>query len=240
VQRLPAVGLSSNSGASAIFRDRREAGLRLAAALRRFRARDPVVLALPRGGVPVAFEVARALSAPLDLVLVRKVGAPWQPELAVAAVVDGEEMELVVNQDVVDALGLSEGYVREAAKREVEEIERRRRAYLGGCERVPVAGRTAIVVDDGIATGATMRAALRAARRREPGRLVLAVPVAPPEAVDALRSEVEEVVCLETPFRFGAIGAFYADFRQVSDDEVRGLLEQARLPREESTDTESR
>jgi putative phosphoribosyl transferase len=212
-----------------IFRDRRDAGTRLAAELRRFRERDPVVLALPRGGVPVAFEVATALAAPLDLLLVRKIGAPQQPELAVGAVVDGEEMEIVVNEDVLHALALSEEYVRMRAKREVEEIERRRRTYLAGLERVALAGRTAIVVDDGIATGATMRAALRGARRRKPAHLVLAVPLAPPETVEQLRSEVDEVVCLATPSPFGAIGAFYRDFRQVSDDEVRGLLERAAM-----------
>lgn len=210
-----------------IFRDREEAGVRLAAALRRFKASNPVVLALPRGGVAVAFEVARELAAPLDLILVRKIGAPWQRELAVAAVVDGERMDVVVNEGVIEALGLSEAYVQEEAKREVEEIERRREAYLGERERVRIAGRTAIVVDDGIATGATVRAALRAVRRREPSHLVLAVPVAPLETLESLRTEVDEVVCLATPFPFGAIGAFYADFRQVSDDEVRGLLERA-------------
>jgi len=210
-----------------IFRDRKQAGTRLAAELRRFHERDPVVLALPRGGVPVAFEVATALAAPLDLILVRKIGAPQQPELAVGAVVDGEEMEIVVNEDVLQALALSEEYVRTQAKHQVEEIERRRRTYLAGLERVALAGRTAIVVDDGIATGATMRAALRAARRRKPAYLVLAVPLAPPETIEELRSEVDEVVCLATPSPFGAIGAFYGDFRQVSDDEVRKLLEQA-------------
>ncbi len=211
-----------------IFRDRKQAGSQLATALRRFAGRDPVVLALPRGGVPVAFEVARELSAPLDLVLVRKIGAPWQPELAVAVVVDGERRDLVVNEDVVAALGLSEAYLQEAAKREVEEIERRRKVYLGGRERVQVAGRTAIVVDDGIATGATVRAALRGVRRREPSHLVLAVPVAPAETVESLQAEVDEVICLATPSPFVAIGAFYDDFRQVSDDEVRELLERVK------------
>lgn len=222
-----------------IFRDRKEAGGRLAAELRRRAPPRPVVLALPRGGVPVAFEVARELAAPLDLVLVRKIGAPWQPELAVAAVVDGESMDLVVNEDVLAALGLSEEYVRSEARREVEEIERRRQAYLGGRASVPVAGRTAIVVDDGIATGATMRVALRAVRRRQPTRLVLAVPVAPPETIEALRQEVDEIVCLSTPSPFGAIGAFYADFRQVSDDEVRTLLARAEPQRGKSTCAES-
>jgi putative phosphoribosyl transferase len=210
-----------------MLKDRTQAGTQLAAELLRFKERDPVVLALPRGGVPVGFEVAKALEAPLDLILVRKIGAPFQPELAVAAVVDGEKMELVINEDVLEALALSEDDVREQAKREVGEIERRRRLYLGGRERVRVRGRTALVVDDGIATGATMRAALRAVRRREPSHLVLAVPVAPPETVDLLRREVDEVVCLAMPSPFGAIGNFYVDFRQVSDDEVRDLLDRS-------------
>ncbi|HSD26333.1 MAG TPA: phosphoribosyltransferase family protein [Vicinamibacteria bacterium] len=210
-----------------IFRDREQAGRRLAEALVRFKGSDPVVLALPRGGVPVAFEIARSLAAPLDLVLVRKIGAPLQPELAVAAVVDGEDMEITVNEDLVEELGLPEGYVREQAARQVEEIERRRGLYLRGRDRVAVEGKTAVVVDDGIATGATMRAALRAVRRRQPGRLVLAVPVAPPDTVAALRREADEVVCLSTPRCFGAIGEFYRDFRQLGDDEVRGLLERA-------------
>jgi putative phosphoribosyl transferase len=209
------------------FRDRTQAGQRLAARLRRFASRDPVVLALPRGGVPVGVEIAAVLGAPLDLVLVRKIGAPHQPELAAAAVVDGERMEIVVNEDVVAGLGLPAGYLEKQAKREVEEIERRRRLYLGGRERVTLEGKTALVVDDGIATGATMRAALRAVRRRKPAHLVLAVPVAPPETVEELRHEVDEVVCLSTPEGFHAIGQFYDDFDQVEDDKVRELLERA-------------
>jgi len=210
-----------------IFQDRQDAGKQLARELLRFKASDPIVLALPRGGVPVAFEIARALEAPLDLVLVRKIGSPDQPELALGAVVDGEKTEIVVNEDVLEALALSEAFVRARAVREIEEIERRRKLYLRGRDRVPVAGKTALVVDDGIATGATMRAALRAVRRRQPSRLVLAVPVAPPETVESLRPEVDEVVCLSTPSFFGAIGYFYHDFRQVDDDEVRRLLAEA-------------
>jgi len=211
-----------------IFQDRKEAGEKLADALRRFQSSGPVVLALPRGGVPVAFEIARALGAPLDLVLVRKIGAPGHRELAAAAVVDGENPEVVVNQDVVDELRISDAYLQQEAKREIEEIERRRKAYLGGRERVPLEGRTVIVVDDGIATGATMRAALRGVRRAKPGRLVLAVPVAPPDTVESLRAEVDEVVCLDTPVWFGAIGAFYEDFDQLSDEDVRELLARAK------------
>ena len=207
-----------------IFEDRNQAGRLLAEELLRFKDQDPVVLALPRGGVPVAVEICERLDAPLDLILVRKIGAPVRPELAVAAVVDGEHQELVVNEDIVQMLRLSRAYIEREAARQVEEIERRRRLYLGGRERVEVAGKTAIVVDDGIATGATMRVALRALRRRNPAKLVLAVPVAPPETVDALREQVDEVVCPSTPSFFGAIGRFYRDFRQVSDEEVRELL----------------
>jgi len=213
-----------------IFEDRRDAGIQLARALLRFQDHDPVVLALPRGGVPVAFEVARALDAPLDLVLVRKIGTPMQPELAAGAVVDGGAMELVRNDDVIEAARIPESWLREQAIRELAEIERRRRLYVGGRARVPIEGKTAIVVDDGIATGATTRAALRAVRRRHPKRLVLAVPVAPEETLAALRSEVDEVVCLATPDPFGAIGYFYRDFRQLEDDEVRDLLARAEHP----------
>ena len=213
-----------------IFADRKDAGERLAKELERFKGRDPVVLALPRGGVPVAFEVAQALDAPLDLVLVRKIGAPLQPELAVAAVVDGEQTEIVTNEELVEELGLSQAWLREQAAREIEEIERRRRLYLADRERAAIEGKTAIVIDDGIATGATTRAALRAVRRRHPKHLVLAVPVAPAETVAALRADVDEVVCLATPFPFGAIGYFYTDFHQVGADEVRDLLARAGPP----------
>jgi putative phosphoribosyl transferase len=207
-----------------MFDDRRDAGRRLASALLCFKGCDPVVLALPRGGVPIGFEIAQTLGAPLDLVLVRKIGAPFQPELAVAAVVDGEATELVLNEDFLEELSVSEDYLRGQVDRQLEEIERRRRLYLEGRERVRVEGKTALVVDDGIATGATMRAALRAVRRRQPRRLVLAVPVAPPETIESLAKEVDEVVCLTMPDDLGAIGSFYADFRQVGDDEVRELL----------------
>ncbi len=210
-----------------ILSNRQDAGRRLARELLRFRGSDVVVLALPRGGVPVGFEIAQALDAPLDLVLVRKIGAPFQRELAVAAVVDGETPETVTNEDVLAELSLTPDYVREEAAHELREIERRRRLYLEGRPPLPVEGRTAIVVDDGIATGATMRAALHAVRRRRPARLVLAVPVAPPDTIEELRGEVDEVVCLATPAFFGAIGAFYDDFRQLEDDEVRELLARA-------------
>lgn len=213
-----------------IFADRAEAGRALAKVLADKGYRDPVVLALPRGGVAVALEVAKALGAPLDLVLVRKIGVPYQPELALAAVVDGEHPELVINEDVRRMSGVSDADLERGKARELAEIDRRRAYYLKGRERVPVAGRTAIVVDDGIATGATTRAALKALRRANPDKLVLAVPVAPPDTLAKLRGEVDEVVCLETPEPFYAIGLYYYDFTQVSDEEVVALLAQMKAP----------
>ena len=171
------------------FRDRKDAGERLAQALAPYRARQPVVLALPRGGVLVAAEVARILHAPLDVVLVRKIGVPWQPELAMGAVVDGADPHVVRNEDVIDLAGVSEREFAAICSREVSEIERRRRKYLGNRARAEVAGRVAIVIDDGIATGATIRAALQAVRPRGPKRLVLAVPVAPTSTLLELREE---------------------------------------------------
>jgi putative phosphoribosyl transferase len=210
-----------------MFLNREDAGRQLAAELLRFKNEQPCVLALPRGGVPVAFEVAKALNAPLDLVIVRKIGAPNQPELAIGAIVDGEHPELVVNQRIVDILDISEEYLQEERARQIREIERRRQVYLGDRPRVDVAGHTALIVDDGIATGATIRAALRATRRARPKRLILAVPVAPSDTVSELRDEADEVVCLETHDAFGAISLYYEDFAQVSDDEVRDLLGRA-------------
>jgi putative phosphoribosyl transferase len=210
-----------------LFADRAEAGRALARRLARLAAEQPVVLALPRGGVPVGFEIASALRAPLDLVLVRKIGAPFQPELAIAAVVDGGRAQAVMNEEILREFEIPESYVEQERARQLEEIERRRNVYLAGRARAPVEGRTAIVVDDGIATGATMEAALEAARRAEPKRLVLAVPVAPRDTIERLRPFADEVVCLATPRLFGAIGAFYADFRQLDDQQVIDLLERA-------------
>jgi putative phosphoribosyl transferase len=211
------------------FENRSEAGRMLGAGLAALHLADPVVLALPRGGVPVALEVARALDAPLDLLLVRKIGVPWQPELAVAAVMDGAEPVVVVERHIQAETGVKQEYIEQRAKDELAEIERRRRTYLADRAPVPVAGRTAIVVDDGIATGTTMRAALKGLRRRNPARLVLAVPVAPPDTINELRQEVDDVVCLAQPSFFGAIGYFYRDFHQLSDDEVITLMRQAPL-----------
>lgn len=207
------------------FEDRRAAGRALAEALR---ARPPVapvvVLALPRGGVPVAAEVARALRAPLDLLIVRKIGAPGQPELAVAAIVEGDPPDLVVDESTRAALRVPHGWIERQAAHELREIARRRERYLAGRAPLPVAGATVVLVDDGVATGTTVRAALRALRRRAPARVILAVPVAPPEVVDALRAEVDELVCLARPEPFAAVGCHYVDFRQVDDDAVIAAL----------------
>jgi predicted phosphoribosyltransferase len=207
------------------FRDRSDAGRKLAAALARYKDRKPVVLALPRGGVPVAAEVAAALNAPLDLVLVRKIGVPFQPELAMGAVVDGGAPLVVRNEDVIRLADVDEAEFKAVCERELEEIQRRRRLYLGTRERAEIAGHTAIVVDDGIATGATTRAALRATRQRNPAKLVLAVPVAPTDSLAAMRQEADDVVCLEDHELFGAIGYYYLDFRQITDNQVIRLLQ---------------
>lgn len=207
------------------FHDRRAAGQALAHRLIAGNLVMPgddatVVLALPRGGVPVALEIARALAAPLDLVFVRKIGVPLQPELAAAAVVDGGDAQIVLNADVVEASGLTRAAVRSLAKTELAEIERRRQVYFVGRAHVALKGRTVIVVDDGIATGATVRAALKALRRKQPERLLLAVPVAPREVLEELRADVDAIVCLATPEPFYAVGAHYRDFPQVTDAEV--------------------
>jgi putative phosphoribosyl transferase len=205
---------------AAPFANRRAAGRALARALAGKALPDPVVLALPRGGVPVGAEVARHLRAPLDVVLVRKIGVPLQRELAAAAVVDGPEPDIVTNPDVMALAGLTRADIDRLARREVAELERRRQAYLQGRPRVPQKERTLIVVDDGIATGASMRAALIALRRRRPHALVLAVPVAPADTIAALRAEVDDIVCLKTPEPFVAIGLYYRDFHQLSDEDV--------------------
>ena len=214
-----------------IFHDRRDAGSRLAAALARFKEDRPLILALPRGGVPVAFEVARALEVELDLLLVRKIGAPGHQELAIGAVVDGKDPQLVLNHEIIAHAGLPPGYVEAEQKRQLAEIERRRQLYRGSEPPAEIKGRTVIVIDDGIATGATMKAALRGVRQNAPRRLVLAVPVAPPEALRDLAKECDEIVCLSAPEWFNAVGSHYADFTQTSDEEVMALLAQARALR---------
>lgn len=209
------------------FVDRRDAGRQLAQRVAVLKLDDPIVYALPRGGVPVAAEIADVLKAPLDLVLVRKIGAPMQPELAVGAIVDGETPELVINQDVARHTGATQEYIDDACARELAEIERRRARYLGDRPRPDPKGRTVIVVDDGIATGATAIAALRALKKRGAARRIVAVPVSPPDTVDRLQAEADEVVCLMQPLEFWGISAFYLDFHQLEDDEVTRALEAA-------------
>ena len=214
------------------FLDRSDAGRRLGRELIGYKGQDVLVLALPRGGVQVAAEIAEALNAPLDLVLVRKIGAPMQPELAIGAVVDGHTPVVVRNENEIALTGTKPKIFDAICTRELAEIERRRKLYLGGRPAPNPAGKIVIVVDDGIATGATMRAALQALRQQKPKKLILAVPVAPPNTIQSLRAEVDEVACLECPDHMGAIGYFYADFRQLSDRNVIDILtrfpEQAR------------
>jgi putative phosphoribosyl transferase len=217
-----------------VFQNRTEAGRRLATKLSHHRGEKAVVFALPRGGVPVAAPIAEMLGAPLDLVLARKIGAPFQPGLAMGAVANGGSHVVVHNEDVIATAGVDEAQFDAACRRELEEIERRRRRYLGTRRPSEVAGRVAIVVDDGVATGATMRAALRAIRARQPAALVLAVPVAPPDTLDALKAEVDETVCLEVHAAFGAIGYFYADFHQLDDDEVIAILDRVKPDRDQT------
>lgn len=214
---------------SRAFADRAQAGRLLAQRLAGAGYDGPVVvLALPRGGVPIGAEVARTLGAPLDLLLVRKIGAPWQAELAVAAVVDGTPPQTVVDESTCALTGVSRSYIESQVAPALHEIDRRRQVYLSGRRPVELTGATVIVVDDGIATGTTMRAALKALRLRRPRRLVLAVPVAPADTLALLGPEVDEIVCLEQPFPFHAIGAHYVDFHQVGDDEVIAALDAAR------------
>jgi len=207
-----------------MFNDRAEAGRLLAQRCAELALVRPVVLALPRGGVAVAAEIARALAAPLDVVLVRKIGAPDQPELAVGAVADGSEPEIAVNAKLVHVLGLDQDYIAREAGRELAVIERRRRQYEGLRPAVEIAERAAIVVDDGVATGMTMWAALRHVRRSKPARLVAAAPVASRQALARLEPEADTVLCLSSPRRFGSVGSFYRSFTQVSDEEVAALL----------------
>lgn len=207
-----------------MFSDRTAAGEALAEALAEAAPKDPVVLALPRGGVPVALPVARALGAPLDLLLVRKIGMPGQSELAAGALVEGEPPQAVYNEELLRMTGLSEAdFARQVAEKE-EEIAERRRLWLEGRAPLSLDGRTAVVVDDGIATGATVRAALAGLRARAPAEIWLAVPVAPPDTLSALRSLADRVICLETPEPFRAVGLHYRHFPQVSNAEVAEML----------------
>ncbi|WP_353050299.1 phosphoribosyltransferase [Marinobacter sp. C7] len=208
------------------IKDRITAGRALARAMEHYRDRqDLLVLALPRGGVPVAFELAQALDAPMDLMLVRKLGSPGQRELAMGAIASGGVR--VLNEELVSYLGVSEETIEKVAASEQEELERRERAYRGDRPWPEIAGKCVILVDDGVATGATMRVAIKALRKQNPKELVVAVPVAPPDTVATLRREADAVVCLAMPEPFTAIGLWYANFSQVSDEEVTTQLARA-------------
>jgi putative phosphoribosyl transferase len=208
------------------FSDRREAGAALAGLLAGLGGQDVVVLALPRGGVPVGYEVARALDAPLDVIGVRKIGAPGRPELGLGAIAEGEVR--VLDQRIIDALDLGPSDIAPVELREREELERRLATYRGGRGLPDLTGRTVVIVDDGLATGGTARAACRAARACGPQRVVMAAPVAAPQAVRLLEQEADEVVCVSTPDPFVAVGAWYRRFDQTSDEEVLDLLAAAR------------
>lgn len=209
-----------------VFADRVEAGRLLGERLAAMELARPLVLALPRGGVPVGAEIARILHAPLDVALVRKIGAPLEPELAVGAVAEGPLPEIVVNEEVARPLGISADFIASEAAREFAAIAARRSEYAAWRPAYEIADRTAIVVDDGVATGMTMQAALRSVKRRQPARLIAAVPVASRDALAMLRREAEDVVCLSSPRSFGSVGSFYRDFEQVSDATVVELLKQ--------------
>ena len=209
-----------------LFRNRIDAGRQLAAALGHLRGQDCVVLALPRGGVPVAAQIAAALEAPLDIILVRKIGAPHQPEFAIGSVMDGSAPIIIRDREMMRLTETGEAEFDRICARELAEIERRRRLYLGDRPPAALENRIVIVVDDGLATGNTMRAALRAVRMQSPARLVMAVPVAPRETLHAFAEEVDEIICLATPRPFGAVGNYYADFSQTEDREVIALLAQ--------------
>jgi putative phosphoribosyl transferase len=209
-----------------MFRNRSEAGSRLAARLDSYKDRnDVIVLALPRGGVVTGYEIARAIGAPLDVLIVRKVGFPYQPELAAGAV--AETGSVVLNKDIISMGGLSEEALRPEIDRQKEEIARRVVLYRAGRKLSNLRGKTVILVDDGVATGATMKAAIAALKKEHIAKLVVALPVAPPETVEVLRRMVDELICLETPLYFMAVGAHYGDFTQVTDEEVVKLLQRS-------------
>ncbi len=205
-----------------MFKDRTEAGKTLAEALSEYKDKNTIVLAIPRGGVVVAYEVAKALNAPLDLIIPRKIGAPSQPELAIGAVT--EDGTTILNQDIIQYLRVPDDYIKTEVKRQVEEIKRRIQRYLGDKPRLSIEGKVVILIDDGVATGATTRAAIASIRKRKPASIVLAIPVGPPDTVKELREDADKVICLMTPEPFFAIGQFYENFEQTSDEEVIQIL----------------
>jgi predicted phosphoribosyltransferase len=209
-----------------LFRDRVEAGKRLASALANFAGKDAIVLAIPRGGVVVGFEVARALDLHLDVIIPRKIGAPSNPELAIGAMT--EDGTIILDESLISYLGVSEDYIKEESERQRLEIERRLKLYRGDAPYPSLKNRDVIIVDDGIATGSTMKAALASVRKRGARTIVVAIPVGPPSTIRELKEEADRVVCLHTPESFYAIGQFYVDFAQTTDEEVTSLLKLGR------------
>lgn len=214
------------------FANRREAGRMLAAALTGFIGSGSLVLALPRGGVPVAFEVATALDAELDVLVVRKIGAPGHKELGIGAIVDGDAPELVIDQQLAEMVGATQEYIQMEIREQLVEIARRKLAYRGDRPDPAITGRTIILIDDGIATGGTMKAALKSLRRKHPARLVMAIPVASQDRLAEFSGLCDQIICLERPADFYAVGQFYADFTQTQDDEVIRLLNDVRTRHE--------
>ncbi|MEM3539274.1 MAG: phosphoribosyltransferase [Nitrososphaerales archaeon] len=210
-----------------MFKNRLEAGRILAEALLEYKNKNTIVLAIPRGGVVVAYEVAKALNAPLDLIIPRKIGAPDQPELAIGAIT--EDGTTILNQDIIQNLKVSDEYIKAEVKRQIEEIKRRIKKYLGDKPRISIKGKIVILIDDGVATGATIRAAIASIRKREPALIVLAIPVGPKDTVRELRKYADKVICLITPEPFFAIGQFYENFDQISDEEVIQILNRFRF-----------
>ncbi|MBZ9846887.1 phosphoribosyltransferase [Mesorhizobium sp. CA14] len=222
-----------------MFRDRQDAGQKLGASLVRLQLQDPIVLALPRGGVPIAAEVAKALQAPMDLIIVRKVGAPGNPELAVAAIVDGDPPDVVLNREIVEAYALDDSALRSLIPQERPELERRRAIFRGKDLPLSVSGKTVIVVDDGAATGTTMKVAIRALKRRSSRKIIVALPVAPPEIVEELAQEADLTICLSQPARFRALSYYYASFPQLSDSEALDMMTHVRGDRRTAIDRKS-
>lgn len=209
-----------------MFTNRREAGRALARALLDYANKNPVIYALPRGGAPVAAEIAQRLGARLDLILVRKLGAPRQPELAIGAVVDGASPTLILHEDIIRQLGVSENYVTAAKNEALSELDRRRKLYRKGRPPISPKSKTAIIVDDGLATGATMEAAINALRQAGPKHIIVAVPVAPTDTLARLDNLADEIICLATPTPFWSVGSYYQSFPQLNDDDVIACLKE--------------
>ena len=214
-----------------MFEDRSDAGRRLAEALAQFNSKDPAVIALPRGGVPVAFEVAKRLNAPLDVLIVRKLGYPGQPDLAIGAVADGRNPEIFINHDFSDDATVPKSYLENEIAIKLQEIHKMAALFRGHRHPIGLRDRTVIAVDDGIATGSTMRVVVQRLRQDSPKEIIVATPVASQEAIEILKAEADRVVCLDAPPHFVAVGNFYRDFSQVANEEVIAMLDQAQLPK---------